>query len=547
MTQPSRSSLFSRLLVARGLSNDEMKEFLNPKYENCHDPFLLPDMQLATDRIAEALQKQEHITIYGDYDVDGIAATAILHDALKSFGFKYVNYLLPERLVDGYGISMSSVKKIKSQKPSLVITVDCGSSSTEEITALQNSKIDVIVTDHHELGANFPPAVAVINQKRSDSKYPFAKLSGAGIAFKLVQALQTKLPNLPVGQEKWFLDLVALGTVCDCMELTGENRILVHYGLKVLAKTRRLGLRALVEVAKVDPNNISARTLGFQLGPRLNAAGRVDSALAALELLLCDTKSDAFASATTLNQLNLERRRMQNAALSTITDTDLSGPVLFVRGDEWHEGIIGIIAGRLVDTHHKPAFVFTKSGDFLKGSARSFGNLSLSEAIHSCPDGLVIKGGGHSEAAGVTVDPDNYNDFKQHITSYFTKHHSSDSEKFFVIKEDIIADSISELTVDFYNELQQLAPFGQGNPEPIFKLQNVHVRYVDRIGSQHQHLKITAGDPSGSMMKLLAFNSPESWVVSSESYVDLWFNLELNDWNGTSSVEGRILRIECCG
>jgi single-stranded-DNA-specific exonuclease len=268
-------SLFEQILEARGLTADGVAAFLSPDYTKKHDPFLLPDMGKAVERLAQALQNQEHITIYGDYDIDGLTATTVLIDAFESFGFKHVNAFIPNRFVEGYGLTVDAVEQIIADGAQLIVTVDCGSLSHKEIEHSNKLGVDVIVTDHHNVSDIQPSAVAVVNPKRKDHTYPFIDLAGVGVAFKLVQALQTRLTGLPIGHEKWLLDLVALGTVCDVVTLVDENRTNVYWGLQVLRKTRRPGLKALMAVARVEPASLNSRSLGVGLGPRMNAAGRV--------------------------------------------------------------------------------------------------------------------------------------------------------------------------------------------------------------------------------------------------------------------------------
>jgi len=303
-------SLFESILEARGLKGDLRETFLHPKYEAGHDPYLLPDMAAGVERLVKAREQQEHITIYGDYDIDGLTATTVLVEAFSAFGFRFVETFIPNRFVEGYGMTVDAVERIAAEGATLIVTVDCGSLSEEPIARAKELGVDVIVTDHHNVALVQPPAVAVINPKRllqdhpkkyrnlqliskiqdprskNRSLYPFLDLPGVGVAFKLVQALQTRLDGLPIGQEKWLLDLVALGTVCDVVTLVDENRTHVYWGLKVLAKTKRPGLKALMAVSGVDPEKVNARSLGFALGPRMNAAGRLETAKFAQDMLL---------------------------------------------------------------------------------------------------------------------------------------------------------------------------------------------------------------------------------------------------------------------
>src|SRR5688572_23627765 len=301
------SDLFDDILKSRGLTGGKRDRFLSPSYDAKHDPFLLPDMQKAVDRLVAARERQEPITIYGDYDIDGLTATTVLLDAFESFGFRKVDAFIPNRFVEGYGLTVDAVERIAASGASLIVTVDCGSLSEKEIIRANELGVDVIVTDHHNVAPVQPPAVAVVNPKRPDHSYPFIDLAGVGVAFKLVQALQTKLDGLPQSHEKWLLDLVALGTVCDVVTLVDENRANVFWGLKVLSQTKRPGLKALMAVAGVDPAKVNARSLGFALGPRMNAAGRLETAQYALDMLTAKDGMEALEKAQKLNEMNTAR------------------------------------------------------------------------------------------------------------------------------------------------------------------------------------------------------------------------------------------------
>jgi single-stranded-DNA-specific exonuclease RecJ len=540
-----KTKLFENLLVSRGLFNDDLDLLLCPKYEDLHDPMLLPDMEQAVNRLIEAHQAQESITIYGDYDADGITATALLLDALKSFGFTNLNYVLPDRSIDGYGLSLNTPTKLKKLKTTLLITVDCGSRDIEVIDKINLLGIDTIITDHHEVGDSLPNALAVVNPKRKDSQYPYGGLSGVGVAFKLVQTLQSKLPGLAQGQEKWLLDLVAIGTICDVMDMTGENRILVQYGLKVLAKTRRLGLKNLLNLAKVNVLELSTRSVGFQLGPRLNAAGRISDASLALDLLLSESNSESFAYATSLNDLNSRRKKLQDDSLSAIIHST-NDPVLVVFNENLHEGIIGIIAGRLLEEHHKPTFVFTLSeDDTLKGSARSFGDFSIADALKHAKD-LVVKGGGHKEAGGLTISRDHLEQFSHMVNEYYLSLKLEHQEEYFSPKVDLTVSNLGDLNGDFYDDVRLLEPFGNGNSTPVFELDDIVVRRCDHLGTTGKHLKLTVEDRNKNNMKLLAFNAPEDWFLAPDDRVSICITIEQNEWNGVRNIEGKILEIKSC-
>jgi single-stranded-DNA-specific exonuclease len=534
-----------KILKKRGIADEQA--FLDPKYDATkHDPFLLTDMDKAVSRIAQAVEGKEKAVIYGDYDVDGISATAILADALPKFGLAVQTYT-PDRFSEGYGLNMEAVEKIAKSGVDLIIAVDCGSLSVDEVAEANKLGVDVVITDHHAIGDKLPEAVAVINPHRKYSKYPFADLCGAGVAFKLVQALQTRLDGLPDGQEKWLLDLVALGTVCDIVPLLDENRNNVYWGLEVLKKTRRLGLRALIAVANTRPSEISARTIGFVLGPRLNAAGRLETAKQALEVLATTNNVRALELAQRLDKLNFERRSEQDRIFAEVVAKlasvgDAGRGVIVVDGEGWNEGVIGIVASKLMERYRRPTFVVAVNGDDAKGSGRSFGDFNLARAIEATRQHLV-KGGGHAAAGGVSLKTKQIEAWRQALDSHYIEQKLSNQEKFLLSQEDILLNTLSKIELDLAQELAALEPFGIGNERPVFRLSNMSADYVDRIGKDKNHLKLTLNDGE-KRLKFLAFSPPDEWFVEPGSKVDAWVNLEINEWNGVQSVEGRILRLE---
>jgi single-stranded-DNA-specific exonuclease len=540
------NGLVEEILKKRGITDTQA--FLNPDYDATrHDPFLLSDMDKAVRRIAQAIEGQEKAMIYGDYDVDGMTATAILADALPKFGLAVETYT-PNRFTEGYGLNMETVETIAKAGTKLMITVDCGSLNIDEVAEANRHGMDVIVTDHHAIGDKLPEAVAVINPHRKYSKYPFADLAGCGVAFKLVQALQAKLDGLPAGQEKWLLDLVALGTVSDIVPLLGENRNNVFWGLEVLKKTRRPGLRALMAVAKVRPNELSARTIGFVLGPRLNAAGRLETAKQALELLTTTNNVRALELAQRLDKLNHERRDEQDRIFAEAVkclDSRLRGSednVIVVDGEGWNEGVIGIVASKVMEKYHCPTFVVARNGSEAKASGRSYGDFSMAEAINATRQ-HITKGGGHAAAGGVSLPSENIAKWREALNQFYESLELKNQEKYLLPTEESVKTVFTDFSVELVNELARLEPFGMGNEKPIFKLQNVAAKYVDRIGKEKDHLKLTVTD-GDKQLKFLAFSPPENWFVEQGEKVDVWVNLEINEWQGAQTVEGRIKRLE---
>ncbi|MBC7942982.1 single-stranded-DNA-specific exonuclease RecJ [Candidatus Saccharibacteria bacterium] len=539
-------SLFEQILAARGLGGEDKADFLSPNYNKKHDPFLLPDMEKAVDRLVLARKKQDRITIYGDYDIDGLTATTVLIDAFASFGFKNVDAFIPNRFVEGYGLTIDAVEQIVADGTQLIVTVDCGSLSHKEITRSNELGVDVIVTDHHNVSDIQPPAVAVVNPKRTDHAYPFIDLAGVGVAFKLVQALQTRLEGLPAGSEKWLLDLVALGTVCDVVTLVDENRTNVYWGLQVLAKTRRPGLKALMAVAKVEPKTLNSRSLGFGLGPRMNASGRLETARHALDMLLAENNEIALEKAQQLDVLNLTRRSDQDVIFKAAilqAEQYRDDPVLVVSGADWNHGIVGIVAAKLLERYKKPTYVLQEMGDMSKGSARSYGGFSAVAAIRASDD-IVTKGGGHTLAAGVTLPTENINAFRVRVNEFYKSLQLKNQEALLLPRVDVVIDDLSEVTEELITLLARLEPFGSANPEPILKIKDVTVINQRRMGADNQHVKLEIKDREGRRMQALAFSAPAHFFVESGEQVSIMFQPNINEWQGRRTVEGRLLYVE---
>lgn len=538
-------SLFERILAARGLNAESQAAFFSPDYSGLHDPFLLPNMRKAVSRLVAARKKQERITIYGDYDIDGLTATALLVEALRSLGFEKVVTFMPNRFVEGYGLNSDAIGKIASDGTKLIVTVDCGSRSHKEIERAKELGIDVIVTDHHEVGETLPSAVAVINPHIPGNEYPFADLAGVGVAFKLVQALRSKLEGLPDGQEKWLLDLVALGTVCDVVPLVDENRTFVYWGLKVLSKKRRPGLRALLAVARVEDVSINARSLGFGLGPRMNAAGRLETAQHALDMLTAENTTDAFEKARILDEMNTARRIEQSKILKEAAvqaEKYADYPVLVLSGKNWNHGIVGIVASKLLEKYHKPVFIFQEMGEESKGSARSFGDFSAAEAIESARN-LITSGGGHKLAAGVTLPTANIPKFRKKVSRFYESKKFGNQSKHLLPSEDALAE-LHEIDEDLVDMISRLEPFGYGNPRPVLKSENLLVINRRRMGAESQHVRLELQNSEGQSMHFLAFSAPEHFFVQPGERVSIWYGLSINEWQGRRSIEGYIEHLE---
>ncbi len=532
------SKIFEQLLVARGLG----KDFLQPKYEDCLSPDLLPDMTKAVERIKQAVADRERCIIYGDYDVDGVTASTILYDTLKMAGLTEVEVMLPNRFADGYGMSKKVVQKAQETEVNLVFTVDCGSRNNEIIDELNAIGVETIVTDHHECGEDLPKALAVINPKRRDLEVQaeLKELSGAGVAFKLAQALE-EAGLLPVGQEKWLLDLAMIGTICDNMQLTGENRRICWYGMLVLGKTRRLGLKELMLSAGMK--KLTGDTIGFQIGPRLNAAGRMETAEKALQLLMAEKRTVAAQLASELEVLNEARRKQQQEAIAEIQERGLQDGEVIIEAGKWHEGVLGIIAGRLTEEYQKPAFALAEVDGAWKGSGRSFGEFSLAEALDHCRD-LIIGGGGHAGACGVKVAKDKLEEFREAINAYYRSLDLQNQERFLEVKPDIEVDDYGELNLELIEELRSLQPCGEGNREPVFLLPEARIMEAARLGSSGNHLRLLVWDKAGKAFKLIGFAVPEEYFdLRPGDVVSALITLEENEYRGIRSAEGRIVKL----
>ena len=540
-------NLFEKILVARGLTTRAAREaFLQPDYAAVkHDPFLLPDMEKAVARLKQAREQGEKIVIYGDYDIDGLSATALLLDAFGKFGFEGVDAFIPNRFVEGYGMTMGAVDKVRDMGADLIVTVDTGSLCHAEIAYATSLGIDTVVTDHHNVAETPPPSVAAVNPKLSGHAYPFRDLCGAGVAFKLVQALQTELDGLPDGYEKWLLDLVALGTVCDIVTLADENRANVYWGLEVLKKQQRPGLKALMAVAGIEPGQVNARHLGFGLGPRMNAAGRLETAQYALDMLTASDGLEALEASEKLEELNTKRRGIQDAIFEEAcvqAEKLANDRVLVVSSDGWNHGVIGIVASKLVERYKKPVFIIGERGEEATGSARSFGDFSAADAVRAADD-IIIKGGGHGAAAGVTLATEKIGDFRRRVNEFYDSLQLTNQERYLLPRADVEIDDFSEINEELVDNLAKMEPFGNGNPEPVLKITTASVLSVRRIGADGQHVKLALRDKNGKVLQMLAFNAPEEFFREPGDEVVAWFQPTVNEWQGIRSVEGRLLHL----
>lgn len=528
------------ILAGRGMTDEQdIKRFLNPSYDDhLHDPFLLTEMEPAVARILQAAANCEKVVIYGDYDIDGITASAIMIEGLRPHGIEATSYI-PDRFEEGYGINQAALAQLKEQRTDLVISVDCGITSVQEAAWARDNGLDLIITDHHAVPEIIPQAVAVINPKRPGDGYPFKDLCGAGVAFKLVQALQQKTGVPALGQEKWLLDLVALGTVCDIVTLVDENRVLVTYGLKVMRRTRRPGLRALANVGGIDIAAVTSQNLGFVLGPRMNAAGRLEHAARSVELMLTNDPARALTIAEELDQLNAERRATQAVVVREAglqAEQRSSDPVLVLADASWSHGIVGIVASKLVEQWQRPVLVAQIMGEVTKGSARSTGGYNMVEALRSC-SGLLTKFGGHYFAAGYTLPTDRLPQFRDALSAYFN---TSGAGQVQVPPRTVDArmDGLDQATSELVTYLGMLEPFGAANPEPVFEFSGTSVTEVRAIGKEATHLKLSLRDDGGNVLGAIGFGLKAKFPdLKAGRRITAYGRLGTNEWQGRTSLQ----------
>jgi single-stranded-DNA-specific exonuclease len=503
-------SLIARLLLNRGLSDpEEVLAFLEPTLDRLATPFGLPDLGAAADRLARAVRQREPIAVYGDYDADGLTATCLMTQFFQELGLPCFPYI-PDRLEEGYGLNQTALEKLAS-KARLLVTVDCGVSDATEVAWAQDHGMEVIITDHHELPPELPPALAVVNPKRGGEAYPFEMLAGVGVALLLALAVRARLrdegwfENHPEPNLKNYLDLVVLGTAADVVPVLGENRILVRQGLKVLEETRRPGLLALKEASGLNGKTVTFRDLCFRLAPRLNAAGRLGQAQGALHLLLATDLGQARTQARILNDLNRRRQSLEQEvlkqALSLIRQEGWEQrPVMVLGREGWHPGVLGIAAARLAEEFHRPVALVSLKDGLGKGSARSIEGYHLFQGLRACRQHLV-KFGGHEAAAGFTVVEENLPALQEALEEAFWGQ-VGETRLRPTLRVDAAVD-LFDLDKNFYKHLERLRPFGPGNPEPVFVCQTVECLTSRVVGERHLKVQLSQGQV---VMEAIAFD-----------------------------------------
>lgn len=552
------------LLAQRNISTrDQAKEFFRPDIDRLHDPFLMKDMALAVERIIKAIHQNENILIYGDYDVDGTSAVAMVYSFLSRFT-ENINFYIPDRDSEGYGVSFRSVDFALEKQITLVITLDCGIKEKDAIAYGQSKGIDYIVCDHHQPDDTLPQAYAILNPKRPDCSYPFKELSGCGVGFKLIQALSKKR-NIPFEDIKPYLDLVTLSIAADIVPITGENRILAYYGLERINKNPRPGIEAALKLAgikrrpesihKVDYNftkYITIADLVFSVGPRINAAGRIDSGRNSVLLLLSQTKEEAEHYAQIINDFNNERKNLDKQAFENALQMIESNPELqkkkstILYNPHWHKGVVGIVASRLIEIYYRPTIIFTESNGLLTGSARSIKEFDLYQAINACQH-LIEHFGGHKYAAGLSIKPENFQTFCEEFESRVQE---------MITEEMLIPDieidmelDFADITPKFVRLLKQFAPFGPGNMSPVFLTRHVYdTGYSRPINEHHMKLHITQPHYKGPGFNAIAFGFGQFFedLHNLKKPFSICYHIEENEYNGRLMLQLNIkdMRIE---
>lgn len=538
--------IISQILVNRGIRDlKEARRYLYPSLKDLHSPFLMKDIKKGISRLLKAIQNQEKIVIYGDYDADGITSVVILFKFIKAIT-PFIDYYIPDRVEEGYGLKASAIDKFNEDHVKLMITVDCGISDLEQIAYAKSMGIDTIVLDHHEISGPLPEAVASINPNREDCDFPFKGLAGVGIAYNFLIALRGSLnkegfwknknyPNL-----KEYLDIVALGTIGDIAPLTDENRIFAKIGLELITEGRRPGIKALKEVSGVDNQIIDSFKASFSLIPRINAAGRIASASDAVKLLLADNMEEARVLADKLDSYNRQRQLMEKKILSDIMEIVSNSKAienktsLVFASDKWHPGIIGIVASRLVELFNRPAFVISLNNGVGKGSGRSVSGFNIYKGIQQCAH-LLLSYGGHYHAAGISIKEENIDEFARLLDEIAVQaSESSDLVSQIVIDCEC---SLEETTLALISQLEILAPFGSKNPEPLLYAHNVRASSPIIVGNNHLKMYISS---SGASLDSIWFNMGKHLPALNGASLDIVFTPQINNWNGSPDVQLKI-------
>ena len=521
------------VLLKRGITSvEDAKRFLNPSLDDLHDPFLMPDMEKAIKRIESALGNKERILVYGDYDVDGTTAVSLVYKFLRKIT-NNIDYYIPDRKDEGYGISIQGIDYALSTDVKLIISLDCGIKAVDKVAYAKEKGIDFIICDHHMPGEVLPDAVAVVDAKRSDSIYPYNELSGCGVGFKLVHAFSIR-NGFEFSEIEHLLDLVALSIAADIVPITGENRVLMHYGLKQLNSNPSYGLRGIIEICGLSKKPISVNDIAFKIGPRINASGRMMNGKEAVELMLSTDMPQARFKALDIDKYNEDRRELDKRITdeafeyvdSILKEKDYKSLVVY--NEEWHKGIIGIVASRITEKYYRPAVILTKSGDMISGSARSVNNFDVYKAIESCKD-LLENFGGHTYAAGLTLKEENFPEFKRRFESISFKEINSKTMRPQILVDAII--KFDRINNKFVQDLALFSPFGPDNENPVFVSENVLDSGGSKlVGRGFHHIKLEVVDETiDTPMQAIAFSSDTHFKkIKEKQPISICYTIEEN-------------------
>lgn len=528
------NKLLATILANRGIVEEkQIDKFLHPKRSDFYNPYEMPDMEIAVSRIIKAIENEEKTIIYGDYDVDGITSVTVLKSFLEERGLEVAEYI-PNRLNEGYGLNNNAVEKIASQGYTLMITVDCGISAVEEVRYANELGIETIITDHHEPGNELPAALAVVDAKRKDNKYPFRNLAGVGVVFKLSQAIGMRL-DLEEKEYLKYLDIVCIGTISDIVPLVDENRVIVKLGLKLVEQTKNLGLRSILKSAGYS--KIDSTTISFGVAPRINASGRMGHQEDALKLFLSKEIDEVNELTQKLNDYNRIRQETEKniyaEVISKIEKDNLSEKnTIVVMGKNWHHGVIGIVSSKITEMYFKPSILLCEEDDCGKGSGRSIPGFDLYEALTECKE-FIDRFGGHSMAIGINIKKENFENFKNKLEEIATQKHIEDIVPILKIDAQV---SLDEISKDMVDSLKELEPFGEENKTPLFVFKNLKIDSI-RALSEGKHLKLTLKD-SKNIVNAIGFNLGElTNEYKIDDRVDVVGNLEINSFNGMENIQ----------
>lgn len=543
-------NLLANLLFHRGIRDvDEAEKFLNPNYDlDLHDPFLLKDAKKASDRIIKAIQKEERIAIYGDYDADGIPAAAIFHDFFKRIGYKNFSIYIPHRHDEGFGLNKEAVIQLADEKVDLLITVDCGITDLDPVKKANELGIEVIITDHHEPPVILPPAFAIIDHKQKDCNYPDKNLCGSSIAFKLIQAILKKNRfGLKHGHEKWFLDLVGIATLSDMVPLIGENRTFAHYGLAVLRKSPRKGLMQLLRKLKIDQRHLNEDDIAFMITPRINAASRMGQPMDAFHLLTAENDVDADHYANHLDKINNERKGVVASLVKEVKKIlheryQNEVPKVIVLGNpSWRPSLLGLVANTCAEEYDRPAFFWGRDGDnIIKGSCRSEGKTNVVELMRASLPETFIQFGGHKHSGGFAVSNTEIHFLEQRLIEAILNMPVEEKLSDANIDAELSLDQINE---KIQKELEKLAPFGVGNQKPVFLFRNIRPTLVKTFGKTGDHVELVFKNSSGRKISAIAFfGAKEKWAekIKVNSNIDLIASIEKSMFGGRAEIRLRI-------